>query len=81
MLLAHDTQVGPERSLASLSANGHRCTVGVTKNKRKGHPNIFRLDISKPDSLGEWHATNTTIAKRCLLLDGSLLPIIIVALR
>ena len=61
------------RAVSCQSANGRRCTVGVTKNKRK--------DITKPDSLGEWHATNTTIATRCLLLAGSLLPIITVALR
>ena len=29
------------------------CTVRTTKNKRKGHPNVFRLDISRADSLGK----------------------------
>ena len=56
------------RAVSCQGANGRRCTVGVTKNKRKGHPNVFRLDISKPNSLGEWHATNTIIDTRCLLL-------------
>lgn len=29
------------------------CTVGVPKHARNGHENAFRVDLAKPDSLGE----------------------------
>ena len=29
------------------------CTVDIPKHARKGHENAFRVDLSKPDSLGE----------------------------